>query len=133
MHSRVLLALATALLVLFATGCGDEVGGAIDPVTEPTTPSAPAEPSTVPPTKPPTGAITPPSGALQKIRVIGDVVEVGDCVVVRDDNDTTWTIAGDLASDLVVGDRVQVTGAPDLVALGCGGPVVKASVVTVLG
>jgi hypothetical protein len=60
------------------------------------------------------------------VRVVGEVVQVGDCVVVRDDNDITWTISGELATDLEIGDRVQVTGAPDLAALGCGGPVVRA-------
>ncbi|PKH42212.1 hypothetical protein [Nocardioides alpinus] len=95
--------------------------------TEPT-----AEPSTEPTTEPSTGTTTPPSEGLQKVRVVGQVVEDGDCVVVRDDNDITWTIAGELAAELVRHDRVQVTGAPDLRATGCGGPVVTATSVRVL-
>jgi hypothetical protein len=58
---------------------------------------------------------------------VGRVTAVGDCVVVRDDNGTSWTITGPLASELVLHDRVQVTGTPDLTSLGCGGPVVQAA------
>lgn len=124
MHARTLLTLA-ALLALSTAGCGDQEqdGSATEPVTKPTTRSS--SPSSSP--------TTPPSEALQKIRVAGEVVEVGDCVVVRDDHTITWTITGDLAADLVLGDRVQVTGTPDLVTLGCGGSVVTAARVTVLG
>lgn len=126
---RTLAVTLTVLLSLSAAGCGDRGpdASAVDPAAEPTT----ASPSgTTTPTAEPT---TPPSEALQKVRVVGEVIEDGDCVLVRDDNAITWTITGDLASDLVVGDRVQVTGSPDLVALGCGGSVVIAARVTVVG
>ena len=136
MRRRTLLVLAV-LLSLSIAGCGDPGGSASDRGAEPTTPSVTPPSTTASPSSTaspsPTGATTPPSGALEKVRVVGEVVEVGDCVVVRDDNDTTWTIAGDLASTLVTGDRVQVTGAPDLVATGCGGPVIKAARVAVVG
>lgn len=114
MHRRTVLVLAV-LLTLSAAGCGGQgQGGSATPSPSPS-------------------ATTPPSEALQKIRVVGEVVEVGDCVVVRDDNAITWTITGEPAGALVLGDRVQVSGAPDLVAEGCGGPVVVAARVTVLG
>ena len=63
---------------------------------------------------------------------MGRVTGVGDCVVVLDDNLTTWTITGPLASELLLHDRVQVTGTPDLTAMGCGGPVVQAARTSVL-
>ncbi len=113
MHRRRLLVLAV-LLTLSAAGCGGEGQG-----------GSTSDPSA--------SATTPPSEALQKVRVVGEVVEVGECVVVRDDNAITWTITGDPATALVLGDRVQVTGTPDLVAPGCGGSVVVAARVTVLG
>ncbi|GAA1912317.1 hypothetical protein [Nocardioides hwasunensis] len=89
--------------------------------------------TTDPPTASPSaGATTPPSEGLQKIRVVGEVVQTGDCVVVRDDNATTWTIEGEGADGLSPGDRVSVTGAPDLTATGCGGPLVRARTISVL-
>jgi hypothetical protein len=113
-----------------AAGCGDQdsAGPADSPAGDathaPSGTSAPAPTAT--PTREPT---VPPSGALQKVRVVGEVVQVGDCVVVEDDNAVTWTISG--ATGLVVGDRVTVTGTPDLTATGCGGPLVDAVRVTV--
>lgn len=130
MH-RLGIALACGVLALL-TGCGtQDSGGPADspsdgagnPTREP--PSAP----TGQPTRKPT---VPPSGALQKVRVVGEVVQVGDCVVVEDDNATTWTITGDRARELVAGDRVAVTGTPDLTATGCGGPLVQATRITVV-
>ncbi len=53
-------------------------------------------------------------------------------MVVRDDNGTAWTMTGDLARELVLDDRVQVTGTPLLAATGCGGPPVEVARVTVL-
>lgn len=88
---------------------------------------------TTTPTPDPTATTTPPSGALERIRVVGEVVSGGDCVVVRDDNGITWTVAGDGAERLAPGARVQVTGTPDLRATGCGGPLVTARTITVLG
>ena len=134
MLSTLLGSVAAAVLVLSVSGCG---GGsdvsATDPGSspEPTT-SAPAEPTTQPSPTPSTSATTPPSEGLQKVRVVGRVVQVGDCVVVRDDNGITWTISGGLAAELVLDDRVQVSGAPDLRATGCGGPVVEARSVAVV-
>lgn len=122
--------LACAVLPL-AAGCGDQdsAGPADSPAGDatvaPSGTSAPAPTAT--PTREPT---VPPSGALQKMRVVGEVVQVGDCVVVEDDNAVTWTISG--ATGLVVGERVAVTGTPDLTATGCGGPLVDAVRVTVL-
>ncbi|WP_110241785.1 DUF5818 domain-containing protein [Nocardioides gilvus] len=74
---------------------------------------------------------TPPSEGKQKIRVSGEIIRTGDCVVVRDDNSITWTLTGDQTKDLEVGDRVRVTGAPDLGAKACGGPLVRTTSVTV--
>ena len=124
MRSPLLRSVAAAVLVLSVSGCG---GGPDVSAPDPTTSAGPAEP-----TGPTSGITTPPSEGLQKVRVVGEVVEVGDCVVVRDDNDITWTIAAGPAVDLVRGDRVQVTGVPDLSGTGCGGPVVTATRVTVL-
>lgn len=118
--------LPAALLVLGLSGCGGGTDmSATDPPTTGATSGSAGEPST--------GTTTPPSEGLQKVRVVGEVVEVGDCVVVRDDNALTWTIVGDLAPSLAKGERVQVTGAPDLTAEGCGGPVVRAVRVAVVG
>lgn len=75
---------------------------------------------------------TPPSEGLEKLRVVGEVVGVGDCVVVRDDHGTTWTVTGDDVEKLVLHDRVQATGTPDLTATGCGGPLVAVTRLTVL-
>jgi hypothetical protein len=132
------VALLTVLLVVSVSGCGDEQPTTTDPTTDrtagPTTQPTTTESTTTEPLGEPTaGTTTPPSEGLQKVRVVGEVVEVGDCVVVRDDNAITWTITGKLAPDLVSGDRVAVTGAPDLAALGCGGPVVVAATVRLLG
>ncbi len=72
-----------------ATGCGDDPR---DVVLQPDgpPPSATTGASTRPapttadaPTDSPT---KPPTEGLEKLRVVGQVVEVGDCVVVRDDN-----------------------------------------------
>lgn len=127
-------ALACSLLVLTA-GCGEEDGRATDPGTTTSPTSSPATSPTDTPTSAPTPspsaspsspATTPPSGALDKVRVVGRVVRADDCVVVEDDNATTWTIGGPLGDGLEVGERVQVTGTPDLTATGCGGPLVEA-------
>lgn len=126
MRRSIISSIATVVLVASASGCD---GGGDVSATDPATTGTPTPPST----EPSTSTTTPPSEGLEKIRVVGEVVEVGDCVVVRDDNDLTWTIAGDLAPDLVSGDRVQVAGAPDLAAEGCGGPIVLATRITVLG
>ncbi|MDZ5661320.1 hypothetical protein SFC79_06030 [Nocardioides sp. S-58] len=128
---------SSVLLLAVALGaCGEQddapTGSATEPTTDPTTEPT-TEPTKPPPTEPTAGTTTPPSEGLEKVRVVGEVVQVGDCVVVRDDNAITWTITGPPAADLVAGDRVAVTGAPDLVATGCGGPVVEASVVRVEG
>ena len=125
MRSTLLGSVAAAVLVLSVSGCGGEPDVS---TSGPGSSAGPAKPST----EPTTGTTTPPSEGLQKVRVVGQVVEEGDCVVVRDDNRITWTIAGDLAADLVLHDRVQVTGAPDLGATGCGGPIVTATSVRVL-
>ena len=125
MRSTLLGSVAAAVLVLSFTGCGGE------PDVSTSDPGSSAEPAK-PSTEPTAGTTTPPSEGLQKVRVVGQVVKDGDCVVVRDDNLITWTIAGDLAADLVLHDRVQVTGAPDLRATGCGGPIVTATSVRVL-
>jgi len=129
--------LATVVLALMVTGCGageptaevaTDAGGSSTP--SPTSP----EPTTLSqPTQPTQGTTVPPSEGLEKVRVVGELVQVGDCTVVEDDNAITWTITGDRAAGLEAGDRVQVTGTPDLTALGCGGPVVRASVVAVVG
>ena len=130
MH-RHLPALALAALVCLATsGCGEDEDccAPVEPRASQETPSA--LPTT--PTEPTGGVTTPPSEGMERIRVVGQVVEVGDCVVVRDDNRITWTVGGDLAGELVLHDRVDVTGAPDLRATGCGGPLVGAVSVRVL-
>ncbi|MBS2940278.1 hypothetical protein KDN32_21290 [Nocardioides sp. J2M5] len=117
-------ALACSFLALTA-GCGDEPRDAApQPDGSPTSTSRTPEP-TASPTKP-------PSEGLEKLRVVGLVVEVGDCVVVRDDNGTTWTMTGDRAGDLTLDERVQVTGTPQLAATGCGGPPVEVSRFTYL-
>ena len=87
-------------------------------------------PAATPPASPPT---TPPSEALQKVRVVGELVSVGECVAVRDDNGITWTLRGAALDGLSMGERVQVTGAPDLSGDSCGGPVVKVQALRVLG
>lgn len=122
--------LACSLLVLTA-GCGAEDGRATDPGTATSPATSPTDTPTDTPTSSPSAspsspATTPPSGALDKVRVVGRVVRADDCVVVEDDNATTWTIGGPLGDGLEVGDRVQVTGTPDLTATGCGGPLVEA-------
>lgn len=127
-------AFACALLVVTA-GCGEQEGAdAPGAVTDaPTTSTPTTSTPTTGPTDPPDGQqTTPPSEGLQKTRVVGRVDEIGDCVVVRDDNGTTWTITGPLSADLVLDDRVGVTGTPDIAATGCGGPVVEASRIDVL-
>ncbi|WP_165355081.1 DUF5818 domain-containing protein [Nocardioides oleivorans] len=125
MSHRAVLALASAALVMLTAGCGSDEGP--ERAAEPATPTSSA---TTPSSS--SSTTTPPSEGLQKTRIVGEVVEDGDCVVVRDDNATTWTIAGDGAADLVVGDRVAVTGAPDLAATGCGGPLVRATSIRAL-
>jgi hypothetical protein len=138
MH-RLGIALACGVLALL-TACGDQnSGGPADSPADGSGDPTQAPPSTTPgtPTGTPTGKPTheptvPPSGALQKVRVVGVVVQVGDCVVVEDDNATTWTITGDRSRDLVEGDRVAVTGTPDLTATGCGGPLVQATRIRVV-
>lgn len=126
----------TCVLLVPTAGCGQD-GGQDGVATESPTSSSPSPStpeSTMPsPTDRPDGQqTTPPSEGLQKTRVVGQVAEIGDCVVVRDDNGTTWTITGPLATDLVLDDRVGVTGTPNIAAMGCGGPVVEASRIDVL-
>lgn len=126
----------TCVLLVPTAGCGQD-GGQDSVATESPTSSSPSPStpeSTMPsPTDRPDGQqTTPPSEGLQKTRVVGQVAEIGDCVVVRDDNGTTWTITGPLAADLVLDDRVGVTGTPNIAAMGCGGPVVEASRIDVL-
>ncbi|MGF9763481.1 hypothetical protein AAII07_50955 [Microvirga sp. 0TCS3.31] len=146
MHRTTLTLVSTTLAAVMLLGaCGTQDGsgrasgtdpdgttpGRSAPTTTPTsTPTTP--PSTPPSTTPTDQPTTPPSGQLEKVRVVGRVTGVGDCVVVRDDNGTTWTVTGPLASDLVLRDRVQVTGTPDLTAMGCAGPVVQAVRASVL-
>jgi len=131
------VALLALLLAVSVSGCGDREPSGSDPTTEPSATEPTTQPTTQPPAEPTeeptTGTTTPPSEALQKVRVVGEVVLIGDCLAVRDDNAITWTITGGPAADLVPGDRVAVTGAPDLAATGCAGPVVRARVVRVLG
>lgn len=124
-HAHVLALVALATLI--TAGCGDAGGSGGSGASASPTPTTTESASS--PTSSPT---TPPSEALQKLRVVGQVVETGECVVVRDDNDITWTITGERASDLVLNDRVQVSGKPDIRAEGCGGPLVRAVSVRVL-
>lgn len=119
------------LALLAAAGCGDQSTPG---------PATPTESSETPGTDRPTGqppkttkTTVPPSEGKQKIRVVGEITSIGDCVVLRDDNDITWTLTGEKTLQLRVGDRVQVTGAPDLTATGCGGPLVAATTITVVG
>lgn len=131
--------LACSLLVVL-TACGTD-DGAPDVGRESSEPSGPATTSSPPPTSSPSSSPTSspstppstPSEAMQKVRVVGVVVQDGDCVAVEDDNGTTWTIAGEPAAGLRVGDRVQVTGAPNIAATGCAGPLIEASRVTTTG
>ncbi len=135
MHPRTSVVATTALLVLLGAGCtdGGSTTAARDPDAGTPRTSSPTSPAPSTPPGPSGSATTPPSEGLEKLRVDGEVVQVGDCVVVEDDNATTWTIIGEQAGGLVLGARVQVTGAPDLTALGCGGPVVRASRIAVVG
>ena len=129
-HMRPIAATTAALLLLLLGACGNPdraARGTEEPTATPT-----AAPSTPTATEPTASTTTPPSEGLEKIRVVGEVVQVGDCVVVRDDNATTWTVTGERSSELRMGSRVQVTGAPDLTATGCGGPVVLAAAITVV-
>jgi hypothetical protein len=125
-------ATATLLALLaLAAGCGEQDSGGATPTSTPT--QTATETPTQTPTQTQTRApTTPPSEGEEKIRVVGQVAEIGDCVVVRDDNEITWTITGEHVDELRLHDRVQVTGAPDLTATGCGGPLVQATDVTVL-
>lgn len=128
--------LAAALALLTLTACGDDTTSS--PVGDRPSP----EPTSAPPTSAPrtsrpplpTRMPTPPSEALQKIRVVGEVISIGDCVVLRDDNDITWTIQHVLdagpSRELSLGDRIQVTGAPNVATTGCGGPIVRATTIT---
>ncbi len=79
MH-RTIVAVATVLLVLSVPGCGDRDAGptGADPTDESTKPTSPSTAHARS-----TAATTPPSEALEKIRVVGEVIEVGDCVVVE--------------------------------------------------
>ncbi len=137
MDRHTCVAVATVLLVLSVAGCGDRDASPTDasptdtsPTDDPTDESA--EPSAPPSTDEPSTAVTtPPSEALQKVRVVGEVIEVGDCVVVEDDNAITWTITGERSGELELGARVQVTGTPDLRTQGCGGPIVRARTIVV--
>lgn len=119
--------------VLSVAGCGDEPRDVALQPDGPAPTTATSEP--VPSATAPSGSTsptTPPSEGLQKVRVVGQVVQDGDCVVVEDDNGTTWTIGGPHAGEATLHARVQVTGAPDLTATGCGGPLIEAVTVTVL-
>ncbi|WP_162794371.1 hypothetical protein [Nocardioides houyundeii] len=111
-----------------ADGAPDATGDTTTP--EPTTPGPATGPGT--PSGRPTGRSTPPSEALQKIRVVGRLVSVGACVAIRDANAISWTLRGARTEGLAVGDWVQVTGAPDLRGEGCGGPVVVVDALEVL-
>ena len=122
---RLLSVLLAAAAVLSVAGCGDD---GRDVVLQPDGPP----PSSATTSTSRTSPTTPPSEALQKVRVTGQVIQDGDCVVVEDDNGITWTIAGDLAADLELRARVQVSGTPDLTATGCGGPLIHAVTVRVL-
>ncbi|WP_162799366.1 hypothetical protein [Nocardioides sp. 616] len=53
-------------------------------------------------------------------------------MAIRDANAISWTLRGARTEGLAVGDRVQVTGAPDLRGEGCGGPVVVVDALKVL-
>ncbi|NYE38941.1 hypothetical protein F4692_004096 [Nocardioides cavernae] len=136
MHRHLGNALRTAFacsVLLLGAGCGDRDPDEPTPGTRAS--QTPAQTPAQTPTQTPTqtqGQTTPPSEGLQKVRVVGVVERTGDCVVVRDDNDITWTIAGADAKDLPAGERVAVTGAPDLAATGCGGPLVRATSVSPL-
>lgn len=121
-HMRPITATAAALLLLLLGACGDPDRAA----------RGTEEPTPTPTATPTSGTTTPPSEGLEKIRVVGEVVQVGDCVVVRDDNATTWTVTGAQSAELRMGSHVQVTGAPDLTATGCGGPLVLAAAITVV-
>jgi len=134
MHrSTLTLASTTLAAVVLLSACGTQDSSGREPRTDPDGPAPGRSSSTTTPTGTPTAEpTTPPSGQLEKVRVVGRVTGVGDCVVVRDDNRTTWTVTGPLASELVLHDRVQVTGTPDLTAMGCGGPVVQAVRASVL-
>ena len=129
---------AVLTAVLLTAACGTQDGGGTTasdssaPGPDAGTGDPPSSPPSTPSSNPATPPTTPPSGQLEKVRVVGEVIGTGDCVVVRDDNQITWTITGPKASSLVLHDRVQVTGVPDLRALGCGGPVVQAVVTSVL-
>lgn len=121
-------------LLLLTAGCAD--GDPVDPPTSAQEAREPAEEpaqTQTPVPSPSAGQTTPPTDGLQKLRVVGVVERSGDCVVVRDDNGTTWTITGVPAKDLPTGARVAVTGAPDLAATGCGGPLVRATRVSPVG
>jgi hypothetical protein len=131
------LASTTFAAVMLLGACGTQDGSGRDSGTDPdgTTPgrsTSTSTPTSTPTTTPTDQPTTPPSGQLEKVRVVGRVTGVGDCVVVRDDNGTSWTITGPPASELVLRDRVQVTGTPDLTAMGCAGPVVQAVRASVL-
>ena len=127
---RAVPCLVVALLVLGGCATGgdhDAAGG---------TGSAPDTEGSVGPTPTPSpspsrGSTTPPSEAMEKIRVVGVVVSTGDCVVLRDDNGITWTVTGSGTAQLEAGVRVRVTGTPDLRAEGCGGPLVRAAAIAV--
>jgi hypothetical protein len=131
---RTTTAATAALLLLLLGACGEEdraTRGTEEPTATTATPTV--TPTATPTaTEPTASTTTPPSEGLEKIRVVGEVVQVGDCVVVRDDNATTWTVTGEQSGKLRMGSRVQVTGAPDLTATGCGGPVVLAATITVV-
>lgn len=125
---RLLPVLLVVAAVLSVSGCGD------DPRAVDLQPDGPPPRSATSPPNPtsPTSPTTPPSEGRQKVRVVGQVIQDGDCVVVEDDNGTTWTIGGPYAAEATLHARVQVTGAPDLTATGCGGPLIRATTVTVL-
>ena len=137
MHRRTTTSISATLLALLVltAGCGEQDSGGEPSTSTPTstpTSTATSTPDTTPATPGTEAPTTPPSEGKEKIRVVGQVAEIGDCVVVRDDNDITWTVTGEHAGELRLHDRVQLSGAPDLAALGCGGPVVQAVDVTVL-